>query len=189
MSPLAGPPPNLEGFPVVALNLGATFYRIHRAGNGPWWFSSKGMRFDLPAPRGTCYLAEQEVGAFVEVFQEWVGAILPRLEVEARALSTLRLPETVSLADCTNPRALGFGVTSEIHSTPDRELTKRWALAFADAGYAGIRYFVRHDPSQRHIAVALFGSAGEASWPFDAPQRIGESMLHHVQEVFGLRIV
>ncbi|ABG99767.1 hypothetical protein RHA1_ro08723 (plasmid) [Rhodococcus jostii RHA1] len=49
--------------------------RGHRVSNGPWWFSSSGGgRFDLSAPRGTCYVAFDEATAI----RETVGRRWPR---------------------------------------------------------------------------------------------------------------
>ena len=58
-----GPPTRpLRNFPACELTGGQPLHRGHRAGNGPWWFSSDGGgRFDLTPPRGTCYLAYDEL--------------------------------------------------------------------------------------------------------------------------------
>jgi hypothetical protein len=189
VSPLRDPPQDLREFPKYDLSTTQPLYRIHRVERSPWWFSNSGeMRFDLPAPRGTCYLAEQESGAFIEVFQEWIDSIVPRAEVEARAISTLTVPTSMILADCTGPASLSFGVTGEIHSIADRTRTQAWAAAFDRAEYAGIRYFTRHDPSQQHVAVALFGQDGVASWPAPPPTDIGAAILTSVEETFRIRV-
>src|SRR6185436_8997548 len=125
LSALALPPANLKGFPSLELT-GLRLYRIHRAAHNPWWFSSDGTgRFDLPAGsrRGTCYLAEEPVGCFLEVFRFWT--LVPEAELAARRLVRLDLPP-VLLADCTSSRCRGFGLTGEIHSTPDYALTQAW---------------------------------------------------------------
>lgn len=146
------------------------------------------MRFDLSRPHGTCYLAEEATGAFVEAFQDWAGTILPAAEVLTRRVSTVYAPGTMRLADCTDPRALGFGVTAEIHSSPDRSSTQRWATAFAEAGFAGVRFFVRHDPAQRRIGIALFGQEGEAAWPVAATSVITARLIIEINEQFGIRV-
>lgn len=59
-----------------------------------------------------------------------------------------------------DPTVLGLiGLTAEIHSTTDYNLTQDWALALQEAGYAGIRYKARHDPRGQLVSIALFGSA------------------------------
>lgn len=146
------------------------------------------MRFDLTPPNGTCYLAEEDQGAFVEVFQDWMGSILPAAEVWTRRVSTLSVPRTLRLADCTNSQALAFGVTAEIHSSPDRELTQAWGAAFALAGFDGVRFFVRHDPAQQHAGIAVFGPVGEAAWPITATNVITADLIIDVETRFGIRV-
>ena len=69
--PSIGSPPDpddLDGFPAWHVHAGTTLCRVTTSGLGPWWFSSDGQgRFDLEPPRGTCYLADEEVGALLEV--------------------------------------------------------------------------------------------------------------------------
>jgi hypothetical protein len=100
----------------------------------------------------------------------------------------LTVPREMVLADCTQPNARGFGMTAEIHSTPNRRLTQQWAAAFDHAGYDGIRYLVRHDPSQQNVAIALFESAGEASWPAQSPNTISAVLLTQMKNTFGIRV-
>jgi hypothetical protein len=188
VSPLGNPPEDLQEFPSYTLSTTQPLFRIHRVAHGPWWFSSGLNRFDLSAPKGTCYLAEQEAGAFVEVFQDWVSSIVPYAEVEARLISTLTVPRSMILADCTDPASLSFGVTAEIHTIADRTRTQPWAAAFDRAGYAGIRYLIRHDPSQQHFAIALFGSGGVASWPAPPPKDISAALLTSVEDTFRIRV-
>lgn len=163
MSPLGHPPADLSGFPRHQLRTSHVLYEIHPFGRSAWWFSSDGSgRFDVQRPRGTCYLAEDPLGSFVEVLRD-VGTV-DQADVVARRLSSLSVPMNMVLADCTSARARSFGVTAAIHSTEDYAKTHRWARAFATAGFAGIRYLVSHDPSQRLVGVALFGDAGERAW-------------------------
>jgi hypothetical protein len=104
------------------------------------------------------YAAETALGAFIEVFR--TAPFIPQMEVETRLLAMLHTTSSRRLADCTSARARAFGVTAEIHSTRDYPLCQRWAGALADAGFEGIRYLVRHDPSANEIGIALFGDAG-----------------------------
>jgi hypothetical protein len=187
--PLAPPPESLEGFPAYLLLQNQRLYRIHRADREPWWFTSKGkMRFDLQEPNGTCYLAEDPVAAFVEVFQEWMDSFVPEHEINTRLLATLFPPRDLVIADCTSPRAARFGLTAEIHSVSDRSLTQPWAAAFMKTGFAGVRYFARHDPSQTHVAIALFGRAGAASWPRMSSAFIEGSLIAQVEREFGVQV-
>lgn len=163
--------------------------RIHRAGRSPWWFSHDGTgRFDLAGGRGTCYLAEESAGCFLEVFRPWL--LIPEPEVAARRISR-PVPSggELLLADCTEEGARAFGVTGEIHSTSDYALTRRWAAAFADAGFDGIRYLLRHDPAQRLAGIALFGPAGAPPWPTPVAEPLGPDLLREIETRFGLRVL
>jgi hypothetical protein len=91
--------------------------------------------FDLEPPRGTCYIAEQPLGAFVETF--WDPRVISGAAVAARALATLRVPATMKLADCSVREARRFGVTLEIGASDDYPLGRRWAAAFDGAGFRG----------------------------------------------------
>lgn len=189
MSPLAYPPQRLPSFPEYFLQPIQQLFRIHRSAYGPWWFSSDSpLRFDLSFPSGTCYLAEEDLGAFVEAFQDWTGAILPAAELAARRLSKLSVPHPMKIADCTDARALAFGVTAEIHSSPDRALTQAWATAFARQGFDGVRFLVRHDPAQLRTGIALFGPAGESSWPVRSTTAITPELLMNVEQQFGIKV-
>lgn len=186
MSPLAAPPDDLSEFPAFALDQPAPLYRIHRRTIDPWWFSRDGSaRFDLSAVgRGTCYLAEREVGAFIEVFRS--GTVIPEAEVEARMLATLEPPWPIRPADCTVEAARAFGVTGAIHTQPDYALTRAWADAFASAGFEGIFFRLSHDPTQRELGVALFGPEGAQDLPVRHMGPIPARVLNEARRRFGL---
>lgn len=159
----------LTGFPGWRLTGRVQVKRGHRATNGPWWFSSSGGgRFDLQAPRGTCYVAFDERTAI----RETVGEALASLGVIAhafaaeRALSTLRVPGTHELADTCAEPAADFGVTRELCTMTPYDVPQAWAAAF-DAEFDGIRYQTRFTTGPTANAVAVFGPAGGASWPVD----------------------
>jgi hypothetical protein len=105
-----------------------------------------------------------------------------------RRIARLDLPP-VRLADCGSAWCRKFGLTGEVHSTPDYARTQAWAAAFAGAGFGGVRYLLRHDPSQRLAGVALFGPAGAPGWPYEAGDPIGPAMADEVWRRFGLRIM
>jgi hypothetical protein len=167
-------------------------YRNHKSHRHPWHFSAADPErprcFDLPHPDGTCYLAEEDLGAFVEALQG-SGSAIALAEIAVRSLSRLSVPTVVSLADCTESAAAAFGVTAELHASPDRQLTQGWARAFMDAGFHGIRYFVRHDPAQRQVGIALFGRAGGAGWELRATDPISADLIVRVQATFGIRFI
>jgi len=93
------------------------------------------------------------------------------------------------LADCCSARCRRLGLTGEIHSTPHYARTRAWAAAFEHAGFDGIRYLLRHDPSQRLRGVALFGPAGAPERPFVPGDPIAPAMVEEVRRRFGLRVL
>jgi hypothetical protein len=163
---------DLAGFPAFRLAATRALHRAHRAAAGPWWFSSSGGgRFDLDAPRGTCYLAFDACTAVRETAGEtlvrlgWVSADFAR----ERVVSRLTVPKGRSLADICHEAAAGFGVTREIATLTPYALTRQWAQALADApgSFGGLRYQSRFTTAARATAVALFDAAGQAPWPAD----------------------
>jgi RES domain len=188
VSPLALPPDDLSGFPRHVVERGQRLYRVHRRELGPWWFSGDGSdRFDLSAPgRGTCYLAARPVGAFIEVFR--VSTVIPEVEVVAKFLAELRAPRRAVVADWTVAEGRGFGVTGAIHSQPNNDRTRAWADAFAAAGFAGVRYRVSHDPSQKELGVALFGQEGAQDLPVAGTGAIPPEVLDEALTRFALRV-
>src|SRR4051812_17523320 len=103
-------------FPVLVLQRWVPLWKVHQRTHSPEWFGSDGTgRFDpLPSHRdrfGTCYLAAQRLGGYVEVFGRI--AVVPRSEVDKRAISELTLVRDVTLADLTDRSVLGnYGVTA-----------------------------------------------------------------------------
>lgn len=189
MSPLGAPPDSLDGFPVWRLTSERVLYRVHQRTRSPWYFdSSPHGRFNLSPPRGTCYLAETAAGAFLETLGRQ-GRLIPRVEVDIRALSMLTISSELTLADCTVARSRGYGVTAALHALEDYARTQSWARAFAEAGFDGIRYRVSHDPRARSRAVALFGPSGEAPWPRSTWSPISEVVIRSIERAFGLLVV
>ena len=162
--------------------------RIHRRAHNPWWFSCDGSgRFDLEGGHGTCYLAEEPLGAFVEAFRD--PRIVHASTVADRALATLRAPARLRLADCTVEAARRFGITLEIGASDDYELCRHWARALAAEGFAGIRYRLRHDPSGSLLGIALFGVAEEADWAVDGSRPIPDKLIREAEGRFGIIVV
>jgi len=111
------------------------------------------------------------------------------LEIQRRHLAKIELGRPLSVADCTAENARAWGITAEIHSSPDYKSTQAWASAFAQAGFDGIRYFLRHDPAQRLVGFALFGSESAPSGlPVAFSQPIEKDLLRQVEDRFGLRV-
>lgn len=137
---------------------------------------------------GSCYFPEEPEGCFLEVFKAFTE-VIPREELEARLMLDFQLPRDISVADCTSQQARAWGITAEIHSTPRYEQTQAWADAFAQAGFEGVRYLLRHDPAQRLAGVVLFGPAGSSpELPSDPGEPIGTAVIEEVRRRFGIDV-
>lgn len=168
---LAPPPPDhlRDRFPAFTVQAGTEVFRCHSATRGPLWFANGGHgRFDLADENGTCYTAESEQ---ITLLETWGGMrVVPSSELTARAVSRLEIVDTRLLADLTSNAAAQFGVTAEIFATGNYQLTQLWASALHGAGYAGIRYWARHDLAHTHACLALFGTAGAHTSTGEDPQ-------------------
>lgn len=177
---LTAPPPDLAGFPRASLPLG-DWFRPHRersdedaSDKGCWWFASvslgaiPGGRFDLPAPKGTCYFASSPEIAARERLRRFVAerSWVPADAVEGciiSVVSTLHL-RNGPLADLTHPTATDrFGITRDISTTSDYALSSQWATSLSITQYGGVLYEPRFTPGEAR-AVAVFGAAGGRSW-------------------------
>jgi RES domain len=191
LSPRGLPEPSDELPELPSTKLGAkSLWRIHAADVAPWFFDvGPDGRFNL-AESGTCYLAEEPIGAFVEKFGRLLrpGGAIPEPLADAQRLSRLRPPKA-NVVDLTDPTVLGLiGLTAEIHSTSDYNLTQGWALALQEAGYDGIRYKARHDPRGQLVSIALFDS--------DKPPRsaaktmtIPVDLIHEASTSFAISVL
>jgi hypothetical protein len=191
VSPLGPPPADLAGFPRWKLPASRALYRIHRQDHGVWYFDNgPSGRFNLPGAFGTCYLALQPEGAFLETLGRQ-GRLIDPIEVARRVLSTLAVPRPMLLANTGHARARSFGITAGISTIeePDRHTTRRWAAVFHTSGFDGIRYRLGHDPSQRTIGIALFGPAGATDWPPGARAPIKAALLSTVRRRYGLIVL
>lgn len=185
---------NLKGFPRRRLRGDRALYPVHRAATGPWWFSADGSgRFDpVGTGKGACYLAEQPLGAWVEVFRKTM--LLAEAEITQRARLEVALGRDLSLADLTSRRALQFGVTASLGADERYTASQAFAVAAVQAGFPGVRYLARHDPAQRLYSVALFGDAGapdpgDPRWPSEAEQPTPSELVEDAHRVFGFRIL
>ncbi|NNM45005.1 RES family NAD+ phosphorylase [Knoellia koreensis] len=164
------PQGSLEGFPVAEVHAEDDLFRCHRADRGAWWFGNDGGgRFDLPSPRGTCYLAldaesavRERLGPVLAVRRE-----LPESALEDAIVSRLHAPSAWRLADVQSRAAGGFGVTRELETMVPYAVPQAWARAFADVGLDGVRYGPRFTPGEAS-SVAAFGDEGGRDWPTDA---------------------
>ncbi|MGH9069462.1 MAG: hypothetical protein ACRD0J_18505 [Acidimicrobiales bacterium] len=134
------PPPDdpgrLDGFPELAGSMeGLILHRVFRhrdpasgVSRTPFFFSTSaadspgGGRYDLPAPDGACYMAVGKAGAWLEVFRG--AGMVDRKDVSVRRLCAITVPAPIRTADLTAAQARRFGVTLEIHTTPERPLSR-----------------------------------------------------------------
>lgn len=161
------------------------------AGRNPWWFSSDGKgRFDLPPPDGTCYAALDEVAALLEVIgPDIVGGMVSDSFLYGRKLWRLALPRSHRVANLTDRRARGFGVTGEIHTVVPYNVPREWSLALRRSRAEGVLYRVRHDPSFRGSGVGLFGKAGaRKSWNQGRETAIGEALQRKLALECNIRV-
>jgi hypothetical protein len=167
---------------------------MHKVGRSPWWFSNDGSgRFDpMGVPnRGACYFAADELAAFVEVFRTQMT--LPVESIERRRVSLVVLDRDLRLADLCARRALGYGVTAELGAGGDYDRSQEFASAALAAGFEGVRWWVRHDPAQTLVGLALFGPAGEpddsGEWPVPDAAELSDRLLVQARRTFGYRVV
>ncbi len=108
-------------------------------------------------------MAEQPLAALLEITRGLT--LLSEAFINDRRLLTVQLTHDLPLADLTAPRAYRYGVTAEVAATSDYDMPHSWAAALRHAGFAGVRYHVRHDPSADHVGIAWFGRAGRLRHP------------------------
>lgn len=173
-----------------------TLFRAHtwRAADkdgGCWFFTSLpappkriGGRFDLLAPRGTCYWASTELAAARERIAT-PGPFVAHDVVDGAYVSTVQL-DPGQLADLLHADAARRGVTQELASSTPYELAQRWASAFDAAGFDGIRYQPRFS-SERVEAVACFGVAGKRprAKAVTASRPVADVLAEHGYTIIG----
>lgn len=161
---------DLSSFPTVSIPASTQLYRGHRTANGAWFFSNEGAgRFDLDAPRGTCYLGVDPDTAVREVLGPTLhnlGGVDEEFAAQ-RVISQLHLPDTRTVANLCDKRAADYAVTREIHTITPYDKTRAWARAL-DAIADGVQYESRFTTAAHANAVAIFDAAGPKSWPADA---------------------
>jgi len=195
--PSSPPPPALPaGFPQLKLGPGfGQWWRIHGQANGPWWFSSSDDpprpagqigRFDLPKPDGTCYVAAYlDAAAAESLRQPGVSDAEAQAAANTRRLSQMSLDRWhgQSIADFSSSAAKHFGAPDDIAAL-DRKDARAWALAAQRAGFRGILYRLREDPSSR-LGLALFGPAGEHGPPGQPdPQPLPVGLRRELWDLF-----
>lgn len=134
----------------------------------PWWFASTGVgaparlggRFDLAAPEGTCYLAEQLDGALCEKLLRTPKRVVPAERLSSLFHASVEVGAAPRTADLTSRLGTGVGLNAEIHVGLDYATTRAWARMLHRAGWTALSYLLRGDVALRARALALFGRAG-----------------------------
>lgn len=187
-------PAQLAGFPTHTYSAGTVFVRSHSSIRGPWYFTNNGAgRFDLSGTHGTCYVAEDEVITLLEKFGGMKA--VPDYSIEEVSISSVSLAGDLVVADLTSNRGVAYGVTAEIFDTSDYPLTQRWAASLHAAGFAGVRYWARHELEHDLHAVAIFDSAGAPADPATHSVRSTDALvdrtdlLERWQEETGVTIL
>jgi len=193
-----GQPPSdhreLADFPAFTLKAGAILHRVHREAFGAWFFSDdRDCRFTpLGVPgQGACCLAEQPVGALLEALRGERSVMVAEDDVRRRRLFTVELVRNLRLAHLDHPNAGKKGVNAEIHTTTDYDKTQGWAAALRRAGFDGLRYLCRSDPSLKQVGLALFDDQGAPAlgrWPDGDDAEISDALIAEAAE-YGLRIL
>lgn len=145
-------------------------YRCHTSTRGPWYFSSAptehesgpGGRWELADPHGTCHTGTGASAALWERFGTDYHDLgfVPQDAVERTSVTFVELNTDIRIADLQGPSAPSLGVTSELATTSDYEMTRAWAEGAWKAGWNAIKAASRFAPE--HSVVALFGPAGLA---------------------------
>jgi hypothetical protein len=173
--------------------VGTRLYRIHRAVNDAWFFSSGAGRFDPVGVtgRGASYWAEGALGAWVETFR--TRMLLPERELDERRLSVATLQEDVVVCDLTVRRALAAGVTVALTAGGDYSAAQ--ALADRLQGeYPAVGWRLRHDLRQRMIGIAWFGdveprASTRAALPPTDTSEIPEDLVSDACRLFGYEVL
>lgn len=206
-------PSKLKDFPVADLEY--SYFRVHLAVNDARFFGMTGLnRWDDPRGSdgefGTCYLAQSQVGAFLETLGGFRP--LPQELVDERQMSELQLHYGGRVADVTHESVVGeYGIFGDLSADSGRKLTQQWALALWRAGFGGVQYLAHHHPGFSERAIALFGrpgvhspdgfaldeTGGDGFWqleypkpePDGGPEPISDHLLSEMERRFRIQCV
>lgn len=183
---------DIGSFPEQTLHPDRILFKIHKAIHDPRFFCDSGHgRFDLKPEtgHGTCYLALSPLGAFVETLGRHFK-FLTQASVDERALSSLSLTRPIRLADLTDRAGLGaFGITGDLSTGVDYAPSQDWAGRFYEAGFDGVYYAARHDPSFTERSVAVFGNEESGSKLFEVTtEEIPQGLVDEACKEFALQI-
>lgn len=194
------PDPDLDWatFPAFRPRTGTVLWRAARRGREPWWFCTCGScRFDLDAPRGTCYAGTDELSGILEnIGYEWAsGSPLTLAFLRGRTLHASVAAGLVDgpLANLTSRKAVGFRITNELSDMTPYDVPRAFARLVDAArngsrrAFGGIRFRTRFDTGITTRGVALFGDAGLRTGVSATEQEITDELVEALVEL-GLNI-
>lgn len=180
---------------------GTVLHRIHRTRSGSVAFfdTSDEGRFNLTdvAHRGTCYLALDPLGAYVET----LGRILtrPRSDLTDRRHSAVTVDRDLHLFDLTRSTArsayhsVDLDLTATIAAGDSYDQPQRLARLVHEDNYDGIHYTARHDPGHALSCLALFGPAGpndaQSFFVTTKTDTIAGDLIMAGRDTFGIEIL
>lgn len=128
---------------------------------------------------GTCYVAGDMLGALREVIGARIKTVEPSF-VEERHFVEVRVEKSVKSADTKSNKAVPYGVTNELSTSPSPyDCPQSWARAFAALGYRGVSYWLRFSPSPS-IGYAIFDQEGAHDYPIKRSVPISEAILNRL---------
>jgi hypothetical protein len=150
-------PPDFDRRRLHVVRRSGPWQRLHPEEFSALYFGkSRENRFDDPeSAYGVLYVAEDELGAFVETF---LGnpelTLVARDELTKRTLSEIEASKELSLVDLTGKGLQHAGVTGDVSTAPHEET---WALSRAIHEHPskpdGIRYRLKHNLGRVGIAI------------------------------------
>ncbi|RLP77759.1 hypothetical protein D9V32_00025 [Mycetocola tolaasinivorans] len=163
-----------SGFPRRGIPAGSTLFRAHSTTRSAWWFDSGPYgRFNLPSPRGTCYVSTLVETAVRERVRSEIqlSGVVSTAFASSFVVSRLTAPQRYSCAAVSSARAARYQIVRALVTTADYRLTREWAGVFGDAGFSGISYGFAFTTG-RPTALGLFGTEGKPGDGFTSARRL-----------------
>lgn len=162
MAPLSQatyPPHDFDRRKITTVTIGRRrlLYRIHRRDRHPLHYSRTGAnRFDAPnKDYGVCYLGLSARAAFAETFLRRPSeTLIDWVDVTARAVTTLRVVDTLRPARLYGPGLSRMGATAAVTHGP-HHAAQAWSAAMRAHSDRpdGVAYRARHDDDERCLAL------------------------------------
>lgn len=135
------------------------------------------------------YAGTDPVTGVLEVLgDELLGGTVSDDMLRKRTVWVLESDLGLSLADLCHPTALGFGVTNELSTMVPYSTPQAWATALADAGFDGIAYRTRFNPTARPTGLAVFGPAGARDLPARRHSAANDHDILQALSRFGITV-